>query len=126
MSADLKKLFDKLKKRFTAGVLEQDTVYYFSLGEGDDFKWVLSAGPDKCTVKKGKVENADCVLKTTPDIFLRMVEEGYVPGGMDVITGRVKISSVPLMRKLQEAFKLGEAAPPAGAAAAAKPGKAKK
>ncbi|MBI3268104.1 MAG: SCP2 sterol-binding domain-containing protein [Planctomycetes bacterium] len=108
MSAELKKVFDKLKKRFVAGAFDKDIVYYFSLGEAEDMKWTLSVGPKKCAVKKGKVENADCVLKTTPDIFVKMIEENYVPGGMDVISGKVKISSIPLLKKLGEAFKLGE------------------
>ena len=92
---------------FKGGKLEKDVTYYFSLGETDDDKWTLKAGPKKCTVKKGKVDNADCVLKTTPDIFLKMIEEAYIPGGMDVITGRVKVSSIPLLKQLSEVFNLG-------------------
>ena len=108
MPDDLKKVFEKLRKKFTAGKVDKDLVYYFSLGEADDHKWTLTIGPKKCSIKKGKVENADCVLKTTPDIFLRMVLENYIPGGMDVITGKVKISSIPLLRQLQEVFGLGK------------------
>jgi len=106
MGADLKKAFEGLKKRFKPGTVTGKTVYYFSLGDGADEKWNVTLTPTACTVKNGKVENADCVLKTSAELFLKLVDGSWKPGVMDVMSGKLKTSDPELLKALQKTFDL--------------------
>ena len=50
---------------------------------------------------------ADCVLKTSPDLFNRIVREGYVPGIPEFMSGQIKSNDVSLLDDFQKAFHLG-------------------
>jgi len=104
-------VFEELAQRFAPGTVEKPTSYYFSLGE-DRFTLLLSK--DACEVKPGKhVAAADCVLKTSPDLFARIVREAYVPSPAEFLSGAVKTNNVGLLLEFQKAFRLTA---PAGAA----------
>ena len=76
-----------------------------SLSIGEE-RWTISLAPDACEVVEGKaVERADCVLKCTPDLFVRMVLYGQMPGALDIARGRIRTNSPMMLRSLQERFR---------------------
>jgi long-chain acyl-CoA synthetase len=66
--------------------------------------------PARCEVKPGKPEGgaADCVLKTSPELFTRIVRESYVPGPADFLSGAFKSNDVALLMTFQRVFQLDE------------------
>jgi long-chain acyl-CoA synthetase len=97
-------VFQELEKRFVAGAVEKPVSYYFALGED---RWTVRITQDRCEVKPGKVVNpADCVLKTTPDIFTRIVRESYTPSPAEFVSGLVKSNNIGLLFTFQKAFQL--------------------
>lgn len=107
MSEELVKLFNEIERNFIKGKLDKEISIYFSLGDSSDEKWTVFAGPDKCIVKKGKaVEKADCVLKTSPDMFIKIVREGYEPDMTDFLLGRFKTNNPNLLEKFKKCVKL--------------------
>jgi long-chain acyl-CoA synthetase len=62
---------------------------------------------ERCEVTPGKVAaTADCVLKTSPDMFRRIVRERYTPSPAEFMTGVVKSNNVALLFTFQRAFQL--------------------
>lgn len=105
--SEIRTVFEGMPARFQKGLLDRDISFYFSLGDGPGEKWTVVAGKEKCEVKEGKtVENANCVLKTSGDFFLKMVRDGYTPGMMDFTWGRIKSNDPMLLQELKKAFKL--------------------
>ena len=64
---DMDKLFADMKAKFVKGKVDEPVVFYFSLGETD--KWTLTIEPDSMHIQPGKVDNADCFLKTEKGLF---------------------------------------------------------
>jgi len=102
-------LFRDLESNFVAGKVDEPLTYYFSLGNEAEAKWTLRIEPDKCHAEIGKPagQSADCVLKTTTDMFTKMVREGYMPTPVEIMSGLVKSNDVSLLAKFQEAFGIG-------------------
>jgi putative sterol carrier protein len=95
-------IFEAMPKRYKAGSAKQSSTFYFSVG---DHKYTVKLGPDGCTVDKGKtVENADVVLKTTPELFEKMVIHGKLPGALDIARGKVKTNDPGALKKLRDYF----------------------
>jgi long-chain acyl-CoA synthetase len=101
-------LFKELEGKFVAGRVTQPITYYFTLGAENEAKWTLRVGPDTCQVRVGKPDNsqADCVLKTTPEIFTKIVREAYTPSPMEFMSGAVKSNDVSLLQTFQKVFDL--------------------
>jgi long-chain acyl-CoA synthetase len=60
-------------------------------------------------VKPGRPEGgADCVVKTSVDIFRRIVEEGYAPDPAEFMSGAIKTSDLALLIQFSQVFKLSE------------------
>jgi long-chain acyl-CoA synthetase len=104
MPSQLEKTLQELKARFRPASVQKKTTYYLSLGEGPGEKWTVTLTPDACEVTPGKTENADCVLKTSADLFLKLVAGTWKPGMGDFFTGKIKTNDVDLLQKLQKAF----------------------
>jgi long-chain acyl-CoA synthetase len=105
-SPDLQKTLTDLQARFRPGAVAKKTTYYLSLGEAEGQKWTVTLTPDACEVTPGKTENADCVLKTSADLFGKLVAGTWKPGMGDFFTGKIKTNDVDLLQKLQKAFGL--------------------
>ncbi len=100
----LAEVFAELRERFQAGAVEKPVSYYFSLGED---RWTVKISKDECEVMPGKVVNpADCVLKTSPDIFTRIVREAYTPSPAEFVSGLVKSNNINLLFTFQKVFQL--------------------
>ncbi|HEX6764040.1 MAG TPA: AMP-binding protein, partial [Polyangiaceae bacterium] len=98
-----------LERRFAPGVVERPTSYYFALG---DDRFTLFVSKDACEIKTGKhAESADCVLKTSPELFTRIVREAYVPSPGEFLSGAVKTNNVNLLLTFQQVFRLSEPEP---------------
>jgi putative sterol carrier protein len=81
-------------KYIQKGSVKKETSFYFSLG--DDEKWTVLLGKDKCTVAKGKTEDADCFFKASEQMFLDVWNGTYTPSAKDFLLGPLK-SNNPLM-----------------------------
>ncbi|MEZ4311282.1 MAG: AMP-binding protein [Polyangiaceae bacterium] len=104
----LVRLFRDLEAKFVPGRATAPLTYYFTLGNGDDAKWTLFIDATTCHARKGKPDGgtADCVLKTTPEIFTRIVREAYTPSPMEFMTGLVKSNDISLLQTFQKVFDL--------------------
>ena len=108
-ASDLKAVFEAMPGRFQKGAVAKTTSFYFSLGEGPGEKWTVTVSPDSCEVKEGKgATEANCVLKTNGDFFLKMVRDGYTPGVTDFMGpwAKAKSNDPMLLSELKKAFKL--------------------
>ncbi len=100
----LRGVFEELKLRFVPGAVDSPLSYYFSLGEE---RWTVRATPEELEVAQGKtVEAADCVLKTSPQIFERIVRQAWVPGPSDFMSGQIKTNNVAHLLSMKKLFQL--------------------
>ncbi len=104
MSQALAEAFEKMKARYKKGIVQGTKTFYFSLGEQDGQKWVVTATPDACEVKQGKIEGADVILKTSEELFLKLIRGQWVPGMMDFMRGKIKTNDPDGLRLLKDAF----------------------
>jgi len=104
MTQTLHDTLESMRARFKPGTVDRTTTYYLSLGEGEGQKWSLTLGPASCDLAAGKIENADCVLKTSADLFSKMIAGQYKPGPTDFFSGKIKTSDVNLLMTLRRAF----------------------
>jgi long-chain acyl-CoA synthetase len=104
----LVKLFAELEGKFRAGEVERPVSYYVSLGNEDLAKWTVRVDALACDVRPGKPEGgqADCVLKTSPELFTKIVREAYVPSPADFVSGAIKSNDVALLMTFQKVFQL--------------------
>jgi len=103
----LVRLFAELEAKFRAGEVERPVSYYVSLGSEDLAKWTVRVDAIACDVRPGKPEGgADCVLKTSPEIFTKIVRESYVPSPADFVSGAIKSNDVALLMTFQKVFQL--------------------
>ncbi len=101
-------LFRELESKYVMGSAPKPITYYFTLGAETEAKWTLRIGPEGCAATLGKPpgSQADCVLKTTPEIFIKIVREAYTPSPMEFMTGLVKSNDISLLQTFQKAFDL--------------------
>jgi long-chain acyl-CoA synthetase len=104
----LEPVFRELEQRFKAGSVGQPLSFYFSLGDSE--RWTVRVTDESCEVVPGKVASpADCVLKTTPDMFTRIVRERYTPSPAEFMSGTVKSNNIQLLFTFQKVFQLESA-----------------
>lgn len=104
MAEDIQAVVAGLKKKFKKSKIQNTLTYYLTLGDTPDLKWTLTIGPTKCDVKKGKhTEKADCVLKTSPEIFIKLLD-GWEPGLLDIAARKIKTNAPDLLRNLRTVF----------------------
>ena len=105
--SEIEKIFKGLPKRFNKDNVKGDCTYYFSLG--DDEKWTVNITKDKCTVKQGKSDDADCFFKGSADLFLDVWNGKHNLGPIDFLTGKVKSNNPILLKDFVAAFKKSKA-----------------
>jgi long-chain acyl-CoA synthetase len=104
----LEPVFRELEQRFKAGSVQEPISFYFSLGDTE--RWTVRVTDKNCEVVAGKVSGpADCVLKTTPDMFTRIVRERYTPSPAEFMSGTVKSNNIQLLFTFQKVFQLESA-----------------
>lgn len=98
----IEKIFDSLGENFHPQRVRETTTYYFSI---DILKRTVTLTPDACRVEDGKTtENADCVCKMLPDLFLKVWNEGYQPGMRDFLSGAIKSNDPQKLKVFLQAF----------------------
>ncbi|MBA2663821.1 MAG: AMP-binding protein [Bradymonadaceae bacterium] len=104
----LEPLFTSLPAKFERNQVNSPVSFYFSLGNYDHHKWTVSVNADKCAIHQGKPNNgqADCVIKTSPEIFRKIVEESYVPSLDEFMNGAIKTNDPDLLLRFQAVFRL--------------------
>ena len=80
---------------------------YFSLGEEDGQKWTVRLTPEACEVTPGKQDGADVVLKTSEELFLKLLAGEWKPGLMDFMSGKIKSNDPTRLVVLVECFERG-------------------
>jgi long-chain acyl-CoA synthetase len=102
-------LFAELEGKFDGSTVDKPVSFYFTLGDDANAKWTVRVSKDKCEVKPGKPEGgtADCVLKTSPEIFTRIVRDAFTPGPAEFLSGAIKSNDVSLLMTFQKVFQLG-------------------
>ena len=96
--SEVRGIFEQMSANYVTGKIDKSLTYYFSVG---DEKWTVICTPDSCDAKPGKLtDNADCVVKVDPKLFVDMVKHGKRPGTMDLMRGRLKTSDVSLLQKM--------------------------
>ena len=98
----IESIFSALPGSLVSGVVDKDSVYYFSLGT---IKKTVHLGPGGCTVDDGRtVDDADCVCKTDEAFFLSIWEDGYRPGMGDFLSGKIKSNNPSALQTFLQAF----------------------
>ena len=98
----IKRIFEEMPGRYIKGSAEKAINYYFSLG---DSKYTVKIDAEQCVVEPGKtVDNADVILKATPDLFEKMVLRGKMPGPLDIARGKIKTNDPAGLQKLRTMF----------------------
>ena len=95
-------IFSTLQDDYRKGIFSVPTVFYFSV---DAFKKTVTLDSEGCTIREGKaVEDADCVCKTNTEMLHRIWNEGYRPGVMDFMGGKIKSNAPQLLQQFLRAF----------------------
>ena len=77
------------------------------MGDAADAKWTVKVKKDGVEIVNQKTaDQADCVLKTSSDMFRRIVDEQYTPTVMEFVSGVVKSNDPDLLMKFQKIFRL--------------------
>jgi long-chain acyl-CoA synthetase len=110
----LASVFSELEHRFQKGVVDRPLSFYFALGDEPGHKWTCTVDAERCVISMGKPKGglADCVLKTSPAMFTRIVREAYTPGVDEFVAGTVKSNDLGLLGTFQKVFGLGSGADP--------------
>ena len=100
MSID--QIFEQMPSRYLKNKISKRTVYYFSIGSS---RYTVTLEPESVTVEPNKkVDDADVVLKTTPELFEKMVLKGKMPGPIDIARGKVKTNNPLQLKQLRDYF----------------------
>jgi putative sterol carrier protein len=101
--SEITKVFEGLPQRFQKDRVKNERTFYFSLGEEE--KWTVALGPEKCSVTKGKPEkDADCFFKASEELFLDVWSGKHKLGMKDFMSGAVKSNNPMLLKDFVEAF----------------------
>jgi long-chain acyl-CoA synthetase len=101
-------LFAELEGKFQKDAIDKPVSFYFTLGSDEKAKWTVVVSKETCEVKLGKPAGgtADCVLKTTAEIFTKIVRDAYTPGPSEFLSGAIKSNDVGLLMTFQKVFAL--------------------
>ena len=98
--------FHSLNGRFDPARVERPVTWYFSLGE---LRYTVAVDAQACTVSNGRPSgSADCVVKCSADMLVKMVEKAYIPDPAEFINGTIKTSDIPLLIEFSRVFGLSE------------------
>lgn len=95
-------IFTSLLENYRKGSFSAPTIFYFSV---DDIQKTVTLDTDGCTIQDGKtVAEADCFCKTSKEMLNRIWSEGYRPGIMDFMGGKIKSNAPHLLQQFLLAF----------------------
>jgi hypothetical protein len=92
----------QLTSQFQQGIFPVETTFYFTV---DDIKKTVTLNSSTCLIQEGKtVPEADCVCKTTSEMFAKIWNDGYRPSIMDFMGGKIKTNAPHLLQQFLTAF----------------------
>ena len=100
--SELRALLESLPSRYVPGRFPRAATFYFSLGED---RYVVRADPSAFTIEPGRLDDADCVCKADPDVFLKILRERKPPGALDLARGRFRTNNPSLLISLAQSFR---------------------
>jgi long-chain acyl-CoA synthetase len=100
----LQQVLEGLQSRYRPAAIDREIVYYLSLGEDPGDKWTVTLTPSGCSMVAGRVGTAHCVLKTSADLFMKMIDGSYQPNALDFMRGKLKTNDLYLLLRLRKAF----------------------
>ena len=100
--SDLRALLESLPSRYVPGRFPRAATFYFSLGED---RYVVRADPTSFSITPGRLEDADCVCKADPEVFLKILRERKPPGALDIARGRFRTNNPSLLVSLAQSFR---------------------
>lgn len=106
MSQALADAFAAMQRRYKPGVVTETLTFYFSLGDAPGQKWTVELAPQSCTVRQEKTDKADVLLKTTEELFLKLIRGEWTPGVMDLMSGKLKTNDPARLGLLKQCFEL--------------------
>jgi long-chain acyl-CoA synthetase len=100
--------FQRLPDRFVPAKLARPLSWYFSLGGDTGPRYTVTVGNAGCDVKNGRPVDgkADCVVKTTPELMRRILQEAWLPGPPEFLSGAIKTNEIPLVIEFARVFDL--------------------
>ena len=101
--SEVAQMFETLPSMFVKGSVKTPRTFYFSLDDVE--KWTVTISAEKCEVKAGKTEDADCFFKSTSKIFLDVWTGKKTPSATDFITGAIKSNNPMMLKEFMGAFK---------------------
>ena len=57
-------------------------------------------------LEEGKTEGADCFLKTSEELFLKLIRGEWSPGAMDFMSGKIKSNDPFKLKLLKDCFSI--------------------
>jgi long-chain acyl-CoA synthetase len=106
-----RRLLCSLPARHKPGRITQAKHFYVKFGEGQDDRYTIALSPERCLVTPGKGSlPADCVVRSTPEVLEKLIEEGSGPTFEDIAGGSFKTNDPDALTLLVEALGLGERA----------------
>jgi long-chain acyl-CoA synthetase len=117
-------LFTGLPSRFRKDHADPPISWYFKLGEADGRKWTVIVADGEARVVRGRppMGRADCVVKTHPEMMVRIIGDAYAPGVPEFMNGTIKTNDIPMLLRFVQAFRLGPDGAEAPAESQAEPG----
>ena len=98
-----------LSDRFDAERVQRDVTWYFSLGDKTGPRWTVTLTGEGVAEKPGRpAGSADCVVKTSEDVFTRQVQDSYLPDPSEFISGTIKTNDIPLLIEFSRVFDLSD------------------
>ena len=98
----MNEILESLPVLFRKGIFAAPTTFYFSV---DDIKKTVTLDGEGCSIQDGKTAGeADCVCKTSTDMFRKIWNDGYRPGIMDFLGGAIKSNNPQLLQQFLTAF----------------------
>jgi long-chain acyl-CoA synthetase len=99
--------FRSLSKKFSRERVEKSMSWYFSMGE---VRWTVIIDDDGCRVLEGRPPGgaADCVVKAAPDIIKKLIQDAYVPGPTEFVSGVIKTNDIPGLIEFSRVFDLND------------------
>lgn len=102
MAESVEEVFTRLESSFKRGAVRDLHVFYFSI---DEHKWTVRIDSDACSIERGKTtDEADCFVKTTEEMFLKIYNGHHYPGVGDFLSGRIKSNNPYMMKTFVDAF----------------------
>ena len=99
--------FKSLPQKFDQERVDKPMSWYFSMG---DVRWTVIIDEAGCRVVEGRPPggSADCVVKADPGIIHKLIQEAYVPGPTEFVSGVIKTNDIPGLIEFSRVFDLND------------------